>query len=95
MRLTPARTTRLLNRLLGVWLVVLITLPFTAPFQTFELGAPSSEAAIDVSPAKDVTLAASSAFVPASPSLVARFDVVRRFSGRSDYYRLLPTVLRV
>ena len=94
MRLTPART-RILDRLLAVWLVVLIALPFTAPFQTFDLGATSSEAAIDGSPAKDVTLAASSAFVPASPSPRARSEVVRTFSGGSDYYRILPTVLRL
>ena len=94
MRLSTSRP-RILNRLVAVWLVVVITLPFTAPFQTFAFGAASSEAAIDASPVKDVALGASLVFVPASPSLLARFDVIRPFSGGSDHYRILPTVLRV
>jgi hypothetical protein len=85
----------MLDRLLAVWLVVLIALPFTAPFQTFDLGGVPSEAGVDQTAAKDVTLAAAVLVVSDGAPPLARFDVVRTFACGPDYYRILPTVLRL
>ena len=94
MRPTTARS-RILDRLVAVWLVILIAVPFTAPFQTVALGAASSEAAVDASPAKDISLAASLPFALPGPSALARLATVRVISGTSDHVRILSTVLRV
>jgi hypothetical protein len=87
----PARP---LSRLLALWLVVLIALPFTAPFQTLDLGAASSEAGVDAAADKYLKLPAGMLVVPPRAAGVAGFDV-RPFSCGSDYYRILPTVLRL
>lgn len=93
MRATPAPV-KLLYRLIAVWLITLTVLPFTAPFKTFDLGVATVEACPDGSLAKPVTLPVV-VVAPSGPPLAARIDVVRTFSGGSDHYRILHTVLRV
>ena len=93
MRAKPAPLT-LLYRLVAVWLITLIVLPFTAPFKTFDLGVATVEAGVDGSLVNPVTLPVM-VFAPSRPQPGARVDVVRSFAGGSDHYRILHTVLRV
>jgi hypothetical protein len=93
MRATPAPV-MILYRLVAVWMVTLIVLPFTAPFKTFDLGVATVEAGVDGSLAKPVPLPITLA-APSSPQPAAQLEVVRSFAGGSDHYRILHTVLRV
>jgi hypothetical protein len=89
----------MISQLFAVWFVVLIVLPFTAPFQTFDLTAPTGTtdahgvvAAHKLS-AKDTTTATlTPAVVPYLVTLtVPNLAVSRNHSRRQDR----PTVLRL
>jgi len=90
----PPTARRILDRLLAVWLVILIALPMVAPFQTVDVIVTVSEAAIATWPTRDVVPAASFGFVAARPSPWTRLDIVPTCCG-SDHRRILPAVLRV
>lgn len=87
-----------ISKLFAVWFVVLIVLPFTAPFQTLDLGAPVGKAAAqDLFSAnklsKDTTTTAlSHHVVPFSISVVLQ---VKSLSRSKERRQVLPTVLRL
>jgi len=84
----------ILYRLVAVWIVTLIVLPFTAPFKTFDLGIATVEAGVDGSLAKPVPVPVTLA-APGRPRPDARLDPVRSFAGGSDHYRIRHAVLRI
>ena len=87
-----------LSRAFAVWFVVLIVLPFTAPFQVWSDTAPISKAHSDDFKSPD-TLSSDPAIVVWSPSalaLTAGAAIRRRpFPGPRTRPHTLPTVLRL
>jgi hypothetical protein len=88
----------LLSRVFAVWFVVLIVLPFTAPFRAWDNRAPVSKAnSDDCKPSdklsKDATIAVCS---PSTLVLTAGVAIERRLlRGPRIGRHTLPTVLRL
>jgi hypothetical protein len=87
-----------LSRLLAVSLVVLIVLPFTAPFQAYDAGAPIAKTSSSDLKTSD-KLSHDAAIVAAMPTALCclRDDRVRVRHATSNQRRhaIRPTVLRV
>jgi hypothetical protein len=99
---TPTRTFRLrrslLSKAIAVWFVVLIVLPFTAPFRVWENGAPVSKAqGDDLKPSEKLAKdAAVTLFTPSAlPSIASAALHGHTHNGRSAPPHTLPTVLRL
>jgi hypothetical protein len=88
----------LLSKAFAVWFVVLIALPFTAPFQVWSDGAPIGKVHSDDSKSHDRLSndAAIVAWSPFAQALTARIAVKRRpVRGSRVMPHTLPTVLRL
>jgi hypothetical protein len=88
----------LVLKVLAVWFVVLIVLPFTAPFQVWDPGAPIGKApSHDLKLSAKLTNDAGIAACAPSAAPAANHVIVRSWKANSDAARhsVLQTVLRL